>query len=135
MYNMPFQYDRPVFVKIPFRARGKLWKKNHEFPWREMNIATESVESLYANDYLLHSPDLEVSQKKGDGLEELPLDILHKIVDEYVERVKEVAQHKTQFEQRKPKKSKLADKQRGLIRSWRRNHLDWLEKAEDNKKG
>jgi hypothetical protein len=39
------------------------------------------------------------------------------------------------FDNRKMKKSQLADKQRGLIRSWRRTQEDWLTKAEAVKKG
>ena len=58
---------------------------------------------------------------------------LRQIVDEYNDRLKKVCTVDSHFLRRKCPSSKIATKQRGLIRSWRRNNLDWLEKAEANK--
>lgn len=132
---LPFQLDRPVFVKVPFKARATQWKKGMEFKWREMGLDTDAVMTLYNHDYLFHNADLEGNLQVGDGLEVLDLPGLHSLVDDYNKRIKAMVPHNTAFEQKKMKKSQIADKQRGLIRSWRRNFEQWLTRAEQVKKG
>ena len=44
------------------------------------------------------------------------------VVDSINEKVKAKTPNKTTFDRIKCKKSKILDKQRGLIRSWRRNY-------------
>ena len=68
-----------------------------------------------------------------DGLEAIDSGGLKQIVDDYNDRLKKVCTVDSHFLRRKCPSSKIATKQRGLIRSWRRNNLDWLEKAEANK--
>ncbi len=132
--TMPFQLDRPVFVKVPFRARAKDWKKGSEFKWKELGLPEANVTTLYNQDFLYHNSDLEGALQVGDGLEVLDVAGLHSLVDDYNKRIKAVVPHQTAFEQKKMKKSQIADKQRGLIRSWRRNFESWLTKAEANKR-
>lgn len=132
---IPLQFELPLFVRKPFRARGRDWKKNQEFKWKEMSVDRNKVIILYREGFLIHSSELENKMQVGDGLEALDIVGLHSIVDSYNQRLSKLNLNKTTFEQRKAKKSTLADKQRGLIRSWRRNQEDWLNKAEANKKG
>lgn len=129
----PFQFDRPVFVRIPFDARGKTWKREEHLPWKEMNFPTDTIQILYNNGYLIHNDEIETRLQVGDGLEALDMVGLKQIVDDYNERIKEVVKTDLDFKRRKCPSSTLADRQRGLLRSWRRNNLNWLEKAEANK--
>ena len=129
----PFQYDKPVFVRIPFIARNKEWKQGEHLPWREMNFSKERIEVLYNNGALIHNDEFEVLMHVGDGLEALDQQGLKQIVDDYNVRIKAVVKTEADFKRRKCPMSLLNEKQRGLIRSWRRNNLDWLEKAEANK--
>ncbi len=133
--TMPFQFDRPVFVKVPFSARARDWERGEEFKWKELSLPDDAVQTLYINDFIYHNTDLEGTLQVGDGLEVLSIEGLHSLVDDYNKRIKAVTPHQTAFEQKKMKKSNIADKQRGLIRSWRRNFETWLTKAEANKKG
>lgn len=128
-----FQYDRPTFIRIPFFTRGKTWDYDEHFPWKEMSIPTERVEILFNSGSLYQSEEVEQQLQVGDGLEVLDITALHELVDDYIARVKVVTKTDFEFNRRKPAKSKITDKQRGLIRSWRRNNLPWLEKAEQVK--
>lgn len=134
-HDMPFQFDRPVFVAKNFRGRSIDWKKQQEFKWKEIGIDEDTVMLLYLQGFIRHDGELEGTLQVGDGLEVLDIPGLHSLVDDYNKRIKAVTRHNTEFEQRKMKKSTIADKQRGLIRSWRRNFETWLTKAEAVKKG
>ena len=125
--------DRPVFVRIPFSARNKEWKTGDHLPWREMNLPENKIQILFNNGFLIHSDESEQLMQIGDGLEAIDSQGLSQIVDDYNKRVKAILTVESQFLRRKCPSSKIATKQRGLIRSWRRNNLDWLEKAEANK--
>ena len=129
----PFQFDRPVFVRIPFRMRNRLWEREDHLPWKEMNIDQDTVMTLYNSGQLIHSTEQENNMQVGDGLEAIDSDGLKQIVDDYNARLKKVCTVDSHFLRRKCPSSKITTKQRGLIRSWRRNNLDWLEKAEANK--
>lgn len=131
--KVPFQLDRPVFVQQPFIYRNKKWDYEDHLPWREMNMDQSIVQTYYNMNYLAHSEEKETRMQVGDGLEAISIEGLEQIVDDYNERVKKVTSTQTDFLRRKCPKSKIADKQRGLLRSWRRNNLTWLEKAEENK--
>ena len=128
LYPMPFQFDRPTFVKVPFTACGRQWEKNAEFKWKEMSVDTQKAMTLYAIGYIHHNDELEVSAKVGDGLEALDTESLSSLVDEINKKVRLHSKNELEFNRRKCKKSKIADKQRGLIRSWRRGygHLENL---------
>jgi len=119
---MPFQYDRPVFVKIAFNARNRDWKIQEHYPWRELSSDVNNVQMLYNNGYLYHNGELEDKAKVGDGLEALDVDALAKVVDSINDKVKAKTTSKAEFDRLKCKKSRILDKQRGLIRSWRRTH-------------
>lgn len=120
MNKLPFQIDLPVFVKVEFNGQGRNWKRQEHFPWKELGIEQDKVMSLYSIDYLYHNNELASNMKVGDGLETLDVDGLHALVDSINEKVKATAKGQADFERKKCKKSKILDKQRGLIRSWRR---------------
>ena len=119
---MPFQFDRPVFVRIPFDGHKRTFKVGDEFKWKELGVNELRVEILYNKGWLHHNSDMEVKTKVGDGLEELTVEGLHDIVNSINDKVKAKTNSKLEFDNKKCKKSKIADKQRGLIRSWRRKY-------------
>lgn len=119
---IPFQYDRPVFVKIPFDAQGRKWQLQEHFPWKELSVDQGKAQVLYNNGFLYHNPELESKAKVGDGLDELDVESLSKLVDSINSKVKAKTNSQADYDRKKCKKSKILDKQRGLIRSWRRTH-------------
>ena len=120
--NVPLQLDRPVFVKIPFTAGSRQLEAGDEFKWKELGIEEQRVLILYRERYIHHNSDLEIARKVGDGLEELDIDGLHAVVDNINKKVKTKIGTQAEFDRKKCKKSKVTDKQRGLIRSWRRTY-------------
>lgn len=133
MLNKPFQYDRPVFIRIPFFTRQKQWNHGEHFPWKEMNMPEDKILTLYNHGFLVHSEEQTVKMQVGDGLEVLDAEGLKEIVEDYNKRVKAITKTEYELKRRRCPSSLIAEKQRGLIRSWRRNNLEWLEKAETNK--
>ena len=134
-YNDPFQYDRPVFVRVPFSAMGKNWKQGDIFPWKEMNVSDKTVVILYRERYLQHNDDYEIVAAVGDGLEALDMVGLEAIVDGYNKRIKLVTPNERAYQLKRIKSSKVPERQRNLIRQWRRIYSDWLDKAEKEKQG
>ena len=120
--QMPFQFDRPLFVRVPFDAAGRTWESGQEFKWKEMSMPETNVMTLYNQRMLHHNAELEKEVKAGDGLEELNIDGLHEVVKSINAKVKAKTPNTNMYEKHKCKTSKILDKQRGLIRSWRRNH-------------
>ncbi len=119
---MPFQLDRPVFVKRPFQSWGRQLKKGDEFKWKEIGVTEEKTLILYREGFIYHNSDFEVERRVGDGLEELDVAGLHGLVDSINDKVNSKTNSEADFHKKKCKKSKIVDKQRGLIRSWRRNY-------------
>ena len=133
-----FQLDRPVFVRtsVPLKYRGRDFKRGQEVKWKELGLPREKIEQHYNQRLLMHDAVKENSiMSVGDGLEVLDVKGLQSLVDDYNARIEKVCNSKKMFDNRKMKKSLVADKQRGLIRSWRRTQEDWLRKAEEVKKG
>ena len=120
--KMPFQLDRPVFVKRPFQSWGRQLKKGDEFKWKEIGVTEEKTLILYREGFIYHNSEFEIERKVGDGLEELDVAGLHGLVDSINDKVKSKTPSEAEFQKKKCKKSKIVDKQRGLIRSWRRNY-------------
>ena len=119
---MSLQYDRPVFVKVPFTGGNREWKRQEHFPWKELSVDKNAVEALYNNDYLYPNGELEEKAKVGDGLEALDVEALTSVVNSINEKVKAKTTSQAEFDRKKCKKSKIVEKQRGLIRSWRRTY-------------
>ena len=119
---IPFQFDRPVFVKQEFNGGGRDWKRSEHLPWKELSLSSDVVQTLYNNSFLYHNSDLEVKAKVGDGLEALDIESLANLVDTINDKVKAKTNSHAEFTRKKCKKSKILEKQRGLLRSWRRNY-------------
>jgi len=119
---IPFQFDRPVFVKVPIQARGRIWETDTIFKWKEMNMDRHRIQLLYNQGFLYHDDDLEAgtdTSKIGDGLEELDLESLHALVKNINTKVKDKAKNDIEFNRRKCKTSLIKHKQIGIIRTWR----------------
>ena len=119
------QIDWPLFVKMPLNSDGKLWKVGDHFNWLERGIAADKVVSLYATNYVHHNETLAVQNKVGDRLSELAGKQLDTLVTLMNVEVKKRTSSNTEFEAKKCKKSKLDDKQRGLIRRFL-NSNHWI---------
>tara|TARA_B100000768_G_C11187508_1_gene335759 strand:- start:217 stop:597 length:381 start_codon:yes stop_codon:yes gene_type:complete len=119
---IPFQFDRPVFIKQEFSGGGRDWKRSEHYPWKELSLSSDVVQTLYNNNFLYHNSNLEVKAKVGDGLEVLDVASLAVLVDTINAKVKAKTNSHAEFTRKKCKKSKILEKQRGLLRSWRRNY-------------
>ena len=111
-----WQVDWPVFVKLPLLADNKNWKRGDHFNWLERGMQQDKVAILYATGYLYHNTELEVQNKVGDRLSELAGKELETLVNLLNAEVKSRTASNAEFEAKKCKKSKIDDKQRGLIR-------------------
>ena len=120
-----WQVDWPVFVKMPFSADSKQWKKSEHFNWAERNIDQKSVASLYAQGFIYHNTTLAKANKVGDRLGEMNSEQLYSLVRQLNDIVKRQTTSTKEFNNKKCKISKLDDKQRGLIRRFL-NHNPWI---------
>ena len=120
-----WQVDWPVFIKMPLDANGKKWKRGEHFNWLEQSIAQDKVAILYASGYLYHNTEFEVQAKVGDRLSEMAGKQLETLVNLLNAEVKKRTSSTSEFETKKCKKSKLDDKQRGLIRRFL-NSNNWI---------
>ena len=111
-----WQVDWPVFIKMPLLADNTNWKRGDHFNWAERGIDQDKVATLYASGYIHHNKDLEVQTKVGDRLSELAGKELETLVNLLNVEVNKRTSSKAEFESKKCKKSKVDDKQRGLIR-------------------
>ena len=111
-----WQVDWPVFVKMPLMADSKNWKHGDHFNWAERNLEQDKIATLYAAGYLYHNRELEVQTKVGDRLSELAGKELESLVNLLNVEVKSRTSSSSEFEAKKCKKSRVHDKQRGLIR-------------------
>ena len=129
VYYKELQDSMPVFVKSPagITWHGKFYARTKEFPWKTLGITFEQARTLFHSDQIYHSDILTVEHKVGDGLDGLTIEQLHSLVEGFNKRVKlNAKENKIKYEREKCKMSRLVDKQRGLIRSWRNNfgHLE-----------
>lgn len=116
----PFQLDKPLFCKIPQRAAGRLFPAGAHFDWKRLRLGPNKIRTMYVDGQFYHSEELEetLAPVVGDGLEELNIESLRKIVDKINEKVKATGNDKI----RTCKISNIKDKQIGHIRSWRLYH-------------
>lgn len=120
-----WQVDWPVFVKLPLLADSKNWNRGDHFNWLERGMQQDKIATLYASGYLYHNTELEVQNKVGDRLSEMAGKQLETLVNLLNAEVKSRTSSTTEFEAKKCKKSKLDDKQRGLIRRFLNNN-SWV---------
>ena len=116
---IPFQIDRPVFVKVPFTAfGGKRLERDMEFKWN-YHFPVEKVVVMYNQGKLYHDENKEVELQVGDGLEAMEIEGLHSLVATINEKVKAKTKSAKEEHTKKCPKSKIKAKQIGLIRRWR----------------
>lgn len=120
-----WQVDWPVFIKLPVSANGKNWKRGEHFNWLEQGIDQDKVAILYATGYIHHNKELEVQSKVGDRLSELSGKQLDTLVNLLNAIVKDRTSSTNEYSIKKCKKSKIDDKQRGLIRRFLNNSA-WI---------
>jgi len=120
-----FQVDWPVFVKIPFTADGKHWKKSEHFNWAERELEMKDVASLYAQGFIYHNTELAKVNKVGDRLGEMNSGDLYRLVVQLNGIVKERTTTAKEYNDKRCKQSKIEDKQRGLIRRFL-NRNPWV---------
>lgn len=120
--DVPLQFDRPLFVRIPFNSGGRQLEVGQEFKWKELSLDEYKVMVLYKQRMIHHNGEMEKTAKVGDGLEELDIEGLHTLVASINEKVKLKTKTKVEFDKKRCKSSKIPDKQRGMIRQWRRNY-------------
>ena len=116
-----WQVDWPVFIKMPVSANNKNWKRGEHFNWLEQSIDQDKVAILYATGYLYHNKELEVQSKVGDRLSEFSGKQLETLVNLLNAVVKDRTSSTNEYNIKKCKKSKIDDKQRGLIRRFLNN--------------
>jgi len=117
-----WQVDWPVFIKQPVLANGKNWKRGDHFNWLERGLLQDKVATLYTSGYLYHNTELEVQTKVGDRLSEMSGKQLETLVNLLNAEVKGRTSSASEFETKKCKKSKIDDKQRGLVRRFLNNN-------------
>lgn len=125
-----FQHNLPIFVRDrhnPIIYNGKTFKFQQEIPWQELNIPQKVVETWFAISRVYHNPDLEVKSGVGDRLTEMDSKQLEAVVDKLNIVLKGVAITTKEYNSKRCKKSKIDDKQRGLIRRFLSNN-DWILK-------
>lgn len=120
-----WQVDWPVFVKMPFSADGKHWKRSEHFNWAERELEMKDVASLYAQGFIYHNSEFAKTNKVGDRLGELNKEQLHSLVVQLNSIVKERTTTAKEFQDKRCKQSKIEDKQRGLIRRFL-NRNPWI---------
>jgi len=120
--HLGWQVDWPVFVKLPLLADSKNWNRGDHFNWLERGVAEDKVAILYTSGYLHHNTELEVQAKVGDRLSELSGKDLDTLVNLLNTEVKSRTSSANEYDTKKCKKSKLDDKQRGLIRRFLNNN-------------
>ncbi len=120
-----WQVDWPVFIKMPVSANGKNWKRGEHFNWLEQSLDQDKVAILYATGYLYHNKELEVQNKVGDRLSEFSSKQLDTLVSLLNVIVKDRTSSTSEYNTKKCRKSKIDDKQRGLIRRFLNNSA-WI---------
>lgn len=122
-----FQHNLPVFVlqREPLVYKGNPYKNGSSFPWQELDVSPETVETLFKAQVLYHNPALEKEQKVGDRLSEMSKTQLDTLVMRLNEIVKKKTSSTTEFRSKKCKLSKLEDKQKGLLRQFL-NRNPWI---------
>ena len=129
MEYLDFQVNVPVFVKSQHNEislKGHTYKKDEYLPWQELGVEYATVRQWWLFGYVYHNQELEKQTKVGDRLSEFDAQGLEKLVDAINVIVKEKTNSASEFKDKRCKKSRLEDKQRGLLRSFLRNNR-WIE--------
>lgn len=125
---LDFQANVPVFIKTnrPVLIRGREYKRNSNLPWRELGLEYTMVRDMWLAGTVYHNEDLEKQTQVGDRLVDFEGPKLVKLVDAINAIVKAQTNSTTDYNKKRCKKSRIDEKQRGLLRSFLRNNL-WIE--------
>lgn len=124
--NLGFQVDWPVFIKKPFNAFGKSWKKGDHFPWLEMSGDLQPILALYTQGFIYHNRFFQQERKVGDRIVELPLKKLDTLIRLLNTKLKEESATVDSYNKRRCKVSKVLPKQQALLRRFLNNE-PWIE--------
>jgi hypothetical protein len=111
-----WQVDWPLFVKMKFSSGGRNWTKGEEFKWAELGVLQDVVSKLYSVNFVHHNPELEKQNKVGDRLHEMNEDQLKTLVLLLNAELKKRTVSTKDFNEKRCRQSRIANKQRGLIR-------------------
>lgn len=126
--RIPFQLDRPVYVKIAgLQVSGHKYDVGRELKWKEMLLDEHRIKIMVQQGMLYQKPTDESLPLHGlpigDGLDALPLDKLVEIVEDINKVVTENTKaHEVRY--RKCKRSNIRQTQIDLIRQWRKTWQD-----------
>ena len=129
MQYLDLQVNLPLFIKSKHHEitwQGKHFKQGQHIPWVEMGVPYETARSWFALGMTYHDDRLEKQTQVGDRLIELDKAKLDKLVDSINVIIKGKSNSTDEFNKKKCKKSRIEDKQRGLLRSFLRNN-SWIE--------
>ena len=129
VFYKDLQDSMPTFVKAfsGIAWNSRFYAAGKEFPWKTLGVTFDQARILFLNHQIYHSDKLAAENKVGDGLDALTIEQLHGLVKTFNEKVKlNAGESKVKYDREKCKFSRIVDKQRGLIRSWRNNfgHLE-----------
>ena len=122
------QTDQPVFVRSTppgmnyLKFAGRKYKRGDHVPWQDLGIDYQIIKRFMDLHFLHHSEEKTVEAKVGDGLDMMTVEELHTLVDSINAKVKANTTTETAYNKQKCKKSRIRDKQVGLLRSWRRHY-------------
>jgi len=127
-----FQVDWPVFVKIPFNAFGKSWKRGDYYNWQNQQYKKEdyrrvknNTHMLYNQGFLHHHSGLEKKEQIGDRLYELNSSQMYRLVSQLNSILKKKTTTKKEYDDNRCPISKIEDKQRNQLRRFLKNN-PWI---------
>lgn len=120
------QIDWPLFVKNPFKSGRFTLQRGDHFKWQESNIDPAAVAQLYAQGYIGHDAEREITNNLGDRLLELTKGQMDTLVRLLNAEVKNRCVTKEEFNKSRCKGSSKLDRQRGLVKSFLRQN-PWIE--------
>ena len=128
----PFQFDEPVFVRDrynPITMKGKVYRYNDHFPWRELGLDEDRALALYNADRIYHNESLiETTHLVAPSL--LTPTNLETLVNLLNAEIKKKTTSVNQYNKKKVKQSKIREKQLGLLKTWRAHNQKWSDMAE-----
>lgn len=125
-HQFDFQTDLPVFVRSTpagmdyIKMSGRKYHVGDHIPWQELGFEYEIIKRFFDLKLFHHNTEKTVESRVGDGLDMMTYEELESLVDSINAKVKKHTRTEADFNKYKVKKSKIRDKQMGLLRSWRR---------------
>ena len=127
-HQFDFQSDLPVFVRSTpagmdyIKLSGRKYKPGDYVPWQEIGLEYDVIKRFFDVKLFHHNDERTVETRVGDGLDMLTHEELNTLVESLNVKVKKNTPNEKDFHKFKVKKSKIREKQIGLLRSWRRNY-------------